>query len=208
MSARSLLRLLTAREAACRALFRSAPPYALPLLQQTAFSVSGTAARHASGLSANLKAWQERASKELKGKEPLETLTWHTADVRTASCQALLQGHTPAGATWSSKLAHGTSCCCAGHRCQASVHARGHAAAGACHRRGEHTFISSSAVYAALTPPSPAAPAGTVLCIAPPSTAPAAMCLVSRTRWDCSCCWRHSSTEHAIPLGSSNSTDA
>jgi hypothetical protein len=36
----------------------------------------------------NLKQWQTKAAKELKGKDPLQTLTYNTADV--SSCRATL----------------------------------------------------------------------------------------------------------------------
>lgn len=48
--------------------------------------------RHSSTVAENVKQWQAKATKELKGKDPLQTLAYETADVssRTATLQQLL----------------------------------------------------------------------------------------------------------------------
>lgn len=42
--------------------------------------------RHASSLAENIAQWKAKAAKELKGKDPDETLTHMTADVSSQSC--------------------------------------------------------------------------------------------------------------------------
>jgi hypothetical protein len=41
--------------------------------------------RHSSTVAENAKQWQTKATKELKGKDPLQTLTYNTADVSSSS---------------------------------------------------------------------------------------------------------------------------
>jgi hypothetical protein len=45
--------------------------------------------RHSSTVAENLKQWQIKATKELKGKDPLQTLTYNTADVSSSRATLL-----------------------------------------------------------------------------------------------------------------------
>jgi hypothetical protein len=40
--------------------------------------------RHSSAVAENVKQWQAKATKELKGKDPLQTLAYETADVSSS----------------------------------------------------------------------------------------------------------------------------
>lgn len=73
----------------------------------------------------NVQQWQSKATKELKGKDPLQTLTYNTADVRVRWATAAALGMT---------TSQFVTYFVAGHCSEAGVHSTGSGGTGPCYR--------------------------------------------------------------------------